>query len=90
MAEAWTGVMRVKPIEATASRDHSDSGGVRASHALEDDLGGIYEFRLTPSRQIASRVASQRKKIIRYRLDTRHVTAAVGGIWDRDLLFPST
>jgi hypothetical protein len=39
MAEAWTGVMRVKPIEATASKVHCDSGGVRASHDREDGFG---------------------------------------------------
>lgn len=32
--------MRLKPIDATASRIHSDSGGVKASHEREwDDLG---------------------------------------------------
>lgn len=40
IAEACTGVMRVKPMEETASRIHSESGGVRASHALEDDEEG--------------------------------------------------
>ncbi len=45
MAEAWTGVMREKPIDATASRVHCDNDGVRPSHALEDedDLGAIFD-----------------------------------------------
>lgn len=40
IAEAWTGVMRVKPIEATASSTHSDRAGVTPSHALAEVPGG--------------------------------------------------
>jgi hypothetical protein len=40
IVEACTGVIRENPIAETASRIHSDSGGVRASHALEDNADG--------------------------------------------------
>lgn len=36
IAEAWTGVMRVKPIDETASSTHSDRGGLTPSQALAD------------------------------------------------------
>lgn len=40
IVDAWTGVMRLKPMDATASMIHSASGGVRASHEREcEDLG---------------------------------------------------
>lgn len=35
IVEAWTGVIRLKPMEATASKTHSDKGGVNASQARE-------------------------------------------------------
>lgn len=48
IVEAWTGVMRAKPIVLMASRIHSAKGGVRASHALGsffgDSFGGIMSY----------------------------------------------
>lgn len=42
IAEAWTGVMRVKPIELTASNAHCESAGFTPSHDREDEgLGAI-------------------------------------------------
>jgi hypothetical protein len=38
MVEAWTGVIREKFIEATASTSHGDKGGLSASQAREEDL----------------------------------------------------
>lgn len=42
MVAAWTGVIWVKPMVDTASRIHSASGGVRASHALGSLLDEIF------------------------------------------------
>lgn len=41
MVEACTGVMRENPMVETASRIHGESGGLRASHALEDVAAGF-------------------------------------------------
>ena len=41
MVEACTGVIFEKFIDAVASRIHSDSVGVSASHDLEDDSVGV-------------------------------------------------
>lgn len=75
MAEAWTGVMRVKPIEATASKAHCDSGGVRASHDREDDFGfgaicGRFEHKKASTGDlIIAEDCAGKKKTKRYRLD---------------------
>lgn len=39
MADACTGVIRLNPIEDTASRIHSANGGFNASQDLEDTFG---------------------------------------------------
>lgn len=41
IVDAWTGVIREKPIAEIASRIHSESGGVSASQALECELCGV-------------------------------------------------
>lgn len=43
MVEAWTGVIRLNPIQSTASMIHSASDGVNASHA-RDELDDILIF----------------------------------------------
>ena len=44
IVDACTGVMREKPILATASKIHSASEGVKASHAREkEDIGALDE-----------------------------------------------
>lgn len=41
MVDACTGVIRVKPIEETASRVHCDKDGFRESHALDEEFEAI-------------------------------------------------
>jgi diacylglycerol kinase (CTP) len=43
IVEACTGVIWVKPIVEMASRIHSERGGVKASHALEEGFGLSFE-----------------------------------------------
>lgn len=57
-----------------------------ASHARDDDLGGIF---IVVSKLVGLQKSSlSEEKKSRYRLDTVHVTAALSGNGDRDLLFP--
>lgn len=49
MADACTGVMRVKPMVETVSRTHPDNGGLRFSQALEEPgegFGAISRLRI--------------------------------------------
>ena len=42
IVDAWTGVMRLKPMaEETASTIHGDNGGFKPSHALEEPPDGL-------------------------------------------------
>ena len=43
MVEAWTGVIRVKPMLDTASRTQSDKEGVIVLHALDEVFNGDLE-----------------------------------------------
>ena len=76
IADACTGVIREKPMEETASRTHSDSGGVTPSQALADPPEG--GFGAIPNKQreelalLGCRVATdeaqkntRKKKLIR-------------------------
>ena len=54
MVEACTGVIRENPILETASRIHSASGGVKASHARDEEAGASFEEALAASGAIRS------------------------------------
>ena len=41
MVEAWTGVMRLKPMLSTASMIHSARDGVKPSHARDEEEGAF-------------------------------------------------
>jgi len=53
IVDAWTGVIRWKPMLEIASRIHSASGGVRASHAREEVETGALEEVLAASGAIS-------------------------------------
>lgn len=77
MVEAWTGVIRVKPMIDIASSSHGDKDGLRLLNARDEPdfvegplLGAIVVYVLVKAITVCA--AEVRKKVIGYSGDNRH------------------